>query len=216
MKWSELTKKLGKDRFILLFLAGLMCVIIAIPLETGEDIDEKSKQELTFGKQGTETGENLQGLSAGDNNGTYGEENYYGVNRYAAEQYREDLCSRLKIFLQKIDGVGQVEVFITMHSSSEMIVERNSPYTRKSEEEVSDGSSKTMTEMENESQVVLIETEDGSQTPIVVKEIAPSIKGVVVAAQGAGSDSVKNNITEAMQALFGIEEHKIKVVKLNT
>jgi stage III sporulation protein AG len=45
----------------------------------------------------------------------------------------------------------------------------------------------------------------------VIKTAYPKVEGVVVVAQGAGTGKVTQHITEAVQALFGIELHKIKV-----
>ena len=39
--------------------------------------------------------------------------------------------------------------------------------------------------------------------------------GVLVLAQGADSAVVKKDITDAVMALFGLEAHKIKVMKMN-
>nr|MBQ8253334.1 hypothetical protein [Lachnospiraceae bacterium] len=202
MKMEMLTEKLknlGKDRFVLLFLAGLMLVIIAMP------VDGKKEKE--------------SGQSAAEKVQEREEENVqiqHGDVSVTTEEYREALCLRLKEFLQKMDGAGRVEVYITMHSSSEIIVERNSPYSKRTEEETGDKTTRIIGEMENQSEVVLAEQEDGSRSPIIVKEIAPMVEGVVVAAQGGGNEQVKNEITQVVMALFGIGEHKIKVVKLST
>lgn len=48
----------------------------------------------------------------------------------------------------------------------------------------------------------------------MVKEVSPVIEGVSVVAQGGGNPLIQKNITEVIQALFGIEVHKIKVVKM--
>ncbi|MBQ8199458.1 MAG: hypothetical protein IJZ76_08540 [Lachnospiraceae bacterium] len=196
---AEKLKTLGKDRFVLLFLAGIMLVIIAVP------IDKETKAEAGQ--------EDVQQLQA-ENRDAAGMQS--GSDNSATEEYREKLCLKLKEFLQNVDGAGKVEVYITMHSSAEIIVERNSPYSKRTEEEAGDGTTRKVGEMENQSEVVLAQQEDGSQAPIVVKEITPMVEGVVVAAQGGGNEKVKNEIAEVVMALFGIEEHKIKVVKLST
>ena len=49
--------------------------------------------------------------------------------------------------------------------------------------------------------------------PVVEKELAPEISGIVISAQGGGNASVQKEISEAMQALFGLPAHKIKVLK---
>ena len=42
------------------------------------------------------------------------------------------------------------------------------------------------------------------------------VEGVTVLAQGGGSAVVQKEITEVMEALFGIEPHKIKVAKMGS
>ena len=58
--------------------------------------------------------------------------------------------------------------------------------------------------------------EKKSGEPFVVKTVYPSVEGVLVVAQGADSGKMNTNITEIAKALFGVEAHKIKVVKRRT
>ena len=48
-----------------------------------------------------------------------------------------------------------------------------------------------------------------------VNKNTPVIKGVMVVAEGGGDTAVQNNISEAIMALFDIELHKIKIVKMS-
>lgn len=50
----------------------------------------------------------------------------------------------------------------------------------------------------------------------MVKKIEPEIEGVLVAAQGGGDETVVNEITYAVQVLFDVPVHKIKVVKMSS
>ena len=43
----------------------------------------------------------------------------------------------------------------------------------------------------------------------------PEVLGVLVVAKGGDNPVTVREITEAVQALFGIEVHKIKVMKMN-
>lgn len=54
---------------------------------------------------------------------------------------------------------------------------------------------------------------DGTQIPYVSKENAPEVEGILVIADGGGNAVVAKNLTEAVQALFGVEAHKIKIMK---
>lgn len=46
------------------------------------------------------------------------------------------------------------------------------------------------------------------------QERTPKVTGVLIAAQGAGQPTVVREIKEAVQALFQVEPHKIKIMKL--
>ncbi len=45
------------------------------------------------------------------------------------------------------------------------------------------------------------------------QEVSPEVTGVVISADGGGSPTVQAEISQAMEALFGIPSHKIKVLK---
>lgn len=63
----------------------------------------------------------------------------------------------------------------------------------------------------------VVRSTDGSNSePYVVKSYVPEIEGVLVVAEGAGSGTINRTVTEVVQALFGVEAHKVKVVKMNS
>ena len=51
--------------------------------------------------------------------------------------------------------------------------------------------------------------------PYVTKELTPEVAGVIVIAEGGDDPVAVENIIEAVQALFEIDTHKIKVMKRN-
>ena len=61
---------------------------------------------------------------------------------------------------------------------------------------------------------VYAETEDGSQTPYISSETYPEIRGVLVVAKGGGDPVIVQQIQEAVMALFHVDAHKIKVLKM--
>ena len=194
--------KLGKDRFILLFLAGILLVVIAMPLPQEK---QNSKQWTTKNQAATDqtAGENKADSIAGD-------------TELTTMQYGAYLQKQLETFLSSVEGVGRGKVCLTRQTSKELVPAHNTPYTRKSEEETDENGKRTLTETQNDAQIILYEQADGSQSPLIIRQIEPTVRGVVVAAQGAGSQKVQNEIVELREALFGIEAHKIKIVKLTT
>lgn len=61
--------------------------------------------------------------------------------------------------------------------------------------------------------LMLKETSD-SITSFSTQDAPVSVQGVLIAAQGGGDPVVVRNIQEAVMALFQVEAHKIKVMKM--
>ena len=116
--------------------------------------------------------------------------------------YEEQLEKRLSAILSQVAGAGRVEVMVTLES-------------RKSVEETdSSGGSRTTDEQDWGEETVYYEDGSGGKSPYVVKELEPNIEGVLVLAEGGDSAVVKQELLEAVQALFPIEAHKVKIMKL--
>ena len=107
------------------------------------------------------------------------------------------------------EGVGNVKVMITLASSSEKVVEKDQEMTSEVQEGESGGKNTSSSE------TAVYANGNGEETPYVKQELSPRIEGVLVIADGGDNAIVIENITEAVQALFGVDTHKIKVMKHN-
>lgn len=127
--------------------------------------------------------------------------------------YELRLEQRIRDVLKNVDGVGEVDVVLTLFSSSEKVLRVDKERSRAvtSETDSSGGTRQQADESLRESTVLA--GSSGSGEPVVEKELAPEISGIVISAQGGGNASVQKEISEAMQALFGLPAHKIKVLK---
>lgn len=114
-----------------------------------------------------------------------------GVLEETEDGWQEKMQNRLQEVLMKAEGVGRAEVFITFENTGEKVVEKD------------------------ENATVFTKDSKGNQTPYLTSEQYPKISGVVVVAQGGDNPQVIRNIQEAVQALFQVEAHKIKVMKMN-
>ena len=85
--------------------------------------------------------------------------------------------------------------------------------TQTTEETDSGGGTRTAQDTSSDKTSIYEQDSDGSQTPYVSKELTPEIEGVIIIADGGDNAAVVQNITEAVQALFGVEAHKIKIMK---
>lgn len=127
----------------------------------------------------------------------------------------EALEKRLENALANVEGVGKVRVMITKKTSGEKIVEKDRPVTDRSTAEEGDGGNKSTVEKTQEESTVYAQDGNGGQTPYVIEEKEPQIQGVIVVAEGGDHPQAVQDITEAVMALFGVEAHKIKVMKMN-
>lgn len=113
------------------------------------------------------------------------------------ETIAADEEKRLENILSQIDGAGEVSVMITYYSSPE----KNIAYETKT------SSREDKSESEDKKAVMT----DGS--PLVVKEVYPRVRGVIVTAQGAGNAVVKAAISEAVAASLDVSAHRICIFK---
>jgi stage III sporulation protein AG len=105
---------------------------------------------------------------------------------------------------------------ITLKSSEENVVEKDQQSDGQSvEEEDSQGGKRTTKETSSDKTSIYEQKSDGTQVPYVSKKLSPEVEGVIVIADGGGNAVVVQNITGAIQALYGVEAHKIKVMKRN-
>lgn len=128
-----------------------------------------------------------------------------------SDSYARLLERRLEEALTQVQGVGKVTVMITLSSSGEKVVEKDK---ETSSDTSTDGESGT-SQSSSSAETSVYSGSSGSESPYVKKELTPDIKGVMVVAEGGDNAVVIENITEAVQALFGVDTHKIKVMKRN-
>ncbi|MDD6213272.1 MAG: hypothetical protein PUB22_09075 [Clostridiales bacterium] len=125
------------------------------------------------------------------------------------EDYDKQMEQRLVRVLSQIEGAGTVDVMITLRSSTKQILKEDLS-VRTSEKDATDQDSNRREE-EKEQNVNTFTGEDND--PYVIQEVMPEVEGVVVVADGAGSAQIRQEIMEAVQALFSVETHKIRVLK---
>lgn len=121
------------------------------------------------------------------------------VSTSAADEYARNLESKLENILSNVKGAGNVKVLVTLGSGFEYVYA-----TEETVKQTSSGSTTTTSE------VVLV---DGQ--PVVVKEIFPTIQGVLVSASGASDVSVKLNLVTAIQTVVDVPNSDITILTAN-
>ena len=183
----EKLKGIPKNQLLIGGLAGVLLLVIALPTE-------QKKQQETELSQGKESG--VEQPAA----------NYSG--------YEKELERKLEEILTAMEGVGKVEVMITLQDNGEQVLEKD--ISRNSQEVTEEGEVKRNTyESQYQEETVFVKESGNEGQPFIAKESVPAVEGVLVVAEGGGNGKVAKNISDAVFALFPVEVHKIKVVKMN-
>lgn len=131
------------------------------------------------------------------------------------EEREDSLEGRLETILSKTEGAGKVDVLITYKTGKEMIVaQQMSEEDTSTKENAVKGDERDIKSSIKENSYVIMENSDGSQTPLVLKEVEPEIEGVIIVAEGGDNILVKNNLIAAAEAALGVSTHKVQVLKM--
>jgi stage III sporulation protein AG len=103
---------------------------------------------------------------------------------------------RLESIISDIKGAGEVSVMITYYSGTGKELAYETRTNRASRDE-------SVTENVDKQAVVT------SGEPVVLREVYPEVKGVIVTASGASDPRVKAEISEAVCASLGVAAHKV-------
>lgn len=120
--------------------------------------------------------------------------------------YLEKTEERLQKVLERIKGAGAVSVFLYFEDGGEQVLATNR--LLKSEED--ERENEVSGSIEEESEIIRWD-QDGVEVPYKVKQRFPEPSGILVVAEGAGDEKVKNEICEAVRAIFGLPIHRIKI-----
>lgn len=180
--------KLSKDKLLLILLGGVLLVIISLPVKNDRNRSSQSNESAVTGK--VITGDNVISDT---------------------QDYAAVLENKLKGVLSGAEGVGKVQVLITLENSGELILKSD---VKESVKNTSSGNGEQLEEITREETVVYKKGSDGSLTPYVTGTVYPTIAGVLVIAQGADDARIVSQIVEAVKAVLGVEANKIKVMKM--
>ena len=126
------------------------------------------------------------------------------TQQFDLEEFEQQICSSLSA----IDGVGRIEVMLSLETGEESVYA--SDVTQSSQSSGENASS------ENYQSTMSI-LSDGSygERPVLVTSNYPTFRGAVIICDGADDSRVQLELTEAMSSLCGISSDRISVLKMS-
>ena len=217
-KWKLKLRNMKKEDYIVLVLIGVLLLIISLP--TDREKDAKGNISISGEENGQEGGKAAKIESGTEENTEKTEEKTGGLNKntcYDIDSYVENLEKRVEEMLSGMAGAGKVQVMITVSDTGTEILEKDTEIYAADLEETDDaGGRRKNTESGQREEAVYFRDAEGNEIPYVVQRKLPEVTGVVVIAEGAGNETVKENIIGAVGVLFNLNEHRIKVIRMKS
>lgn len=182
---NKLTGNIGKEKILLLALAGIL-LIAASYFEKGGDYN--LQEETTTDLVGVE-------------------------HNYSSAEYQKQMENKVKRLIESIKGISDATVVITLKSGSEQVLQEDSENSNSSKKTGNDSDSSGTVKKTtvifnrdgNESPYVIKEKYPE------VEGIAVAAKGV----SGNTGETKKEEIINMLAALFNVPVHKISVLEIN-
>ena len=116
-----------------------------------------------------------------------------------------ELQQEMEDILGRIQGVGEVQVLLTVESDGERQLAQDSELSYS-------GSTTAPEDYSRSAQTVLVDA-GNAETPVVTRTVYPTYRGALVVCQGGDRAEVKLAVTEAVAALTGLTADRITVAK---
>lgn len=118
----------------------------------------------------------------------------------------DNLEIRLESILKEINGAGEVKVMITYDGSIEYVTANTSNINTNTTTDTTRTNTTTSTTISP-----IIINKDGSSGPVIIKEIEPGIKGVIIVAEGANDLMVRLELMRAVMVALDIGAQNIEI-----
>ncbi|MCL2225902.1 MAG: hypothetical protein FWB96_13115 [Defluviitaleaceae bacterium] len=125
------------------------------------------------------------------------------------------LEARLEEFFGMVENAGKVRVMISPLGSRETVFAVDVSGSRShTTEQDSQGGSRETHQYQSAEKTVIITNRQGTDTPLILREIEPRTEGIVIIAEGGDCPFVRDALTRAARAVLGLEAHMIQVLTM--
>ena len=177
---------------VVLFLAGILFIFLSMASK-----NPKSEPGISLGAQSS------------------GNTQIAGSSALSADDYEVTLTKKLTDILSFVDGAGKVQVMLTFSESREIVIAEDVKFEEaRTSENDSEGGEREVYSLKTTGQSLFVKNKDGTETPVILKELVPKVEGVLTVAEGGGDVLIKDALMRAAQTVLGIELHKISVLKM--
>ncbi|TSB45393.1 stage III sporulation protein AG [Alkalicoccobacillus porphyridii] len=128
------------------------------------------------------------------------------------KDYEDSYENQLRENLEQIVGLNDVSVMINLAETEKQIYEKNaSSKNQQTSETDREGGTREVTDQTIDEQTVIVRNGD-TEGPLLIQTEKPSIRGVLVVAEGVENAQVKAWVIEAVSRVLDVPAHRISVM----
>lgn len=125
---------------------------------------------------------------------------------FPVDDYAQDMETRLSQILSQIEGVGEVQVLLTLQRSEQF----HYLYDTQLRQETDDSGSTS----DETKKTVIISSGSAYDEAMVTRKDYPIFQGALIVCQGGGEPQVKLNLVRAVSALTNLSSDKITILEM--
>lgn len=133
-------------------------------------------------------------------------------NNYTSEQYILDTETKLEEILSKMLGTKDVNVMITLNNSVENVFADTTKVNTDITENSGTNDIKTEQKDSKENEYIIIKDENGNEQALILTQIMPQIRGVLVVCPNGNNTVIKEMVKSAVVTVLDISSKKVCVV----
>lgn len=137
------------------------------------------------------------------------------IKYVSLDEYENRLEQGLAEIISSINGAGKTRVLLTMESTVEQVYATNKNLSQDNSTNVDNSNSSSDKDIQAETTYITVELSDGTQETVLVKEIQPKVRGVLVVCAGGDDSIVKGKIIDAVTKALDISSSKVSVAGLS-
>jgi stage III sporulation protein AG len=127
------------------------------------------------------------------------------------DDYARRLEQQLEDIVGNIKNAGDCQVMVTMAQGTEYVYAREEKNMADTSQTSEESRLITGNKVSDEETYIMVSTKQGDK-PLLLTEIAPRVKGVVVVCEGGGNAMVIDTVTEALATALNISKSQVCVV----
>lgn len=129
-----------------------------------------------------------------------------------AEEFTVQLEKKLTELVGSIEGAGESKVMVTLENGVEYVYATQDKVNTNEVQDTDGDSNKLTQQNDSEKEIIVVDTENGRQG-LLVTEIQPTVKGVVIVCEGGDNAAVQQRITQAITTALNLSSSRVCVTK---